>query len=189
MASVLLCDFFFGEAVQLVDEGVYLPVCGVNLAFNGGFFIRGFGVCVLCPDDGLEWYGLIASVVEQKAFMRALSCLAPSDIYHPRGSWLHSNPLITRGSPANLLLLCNSGPRSARPTSASYLHLSTPSRRLFTPKFPVGSGNFGIVAEYSIGLSFAVRSFSSAAYPVVYYCLFRFSGLPCSLLLRTPTIK
>ena len=29
----------------------------------------------------------------------------------------------------------------------------------FTPKFPVRFGNFGVVAEYSIGLSFAVRSF------------------------------
>ena len=40
--------------------------------------------------------------------------------------------LSTRGCPANLLLRHNSGPRSARPTSASYLHLSTSSRRPVT---------------------------------------------------------
>jgi len=37
----------------------------------------------------------------------------------------------------------------------------------FTPKFPVRAGNFGVVAEYSIDFSFAVRSFLLAAYPKV----------------------
>jgi hypothetical protein len=50
----------------------------------------------------------------------------------------------------------------ARHASPSHIHLSAPRHRPLTPKFPVGSGNLGIVAEYSIGLRFAVRSFSLA---------------------------
>jgi hypothetical protein len=82
-------------------------------------------------DGGVEWQGLIASEVEQKAPMRVLSCRVPSDIYHPHDNWQLFNPVIARGCPANLFFRCNSGLRSTRHTSPSHIHLSTARRGIF----------------------------------------------------------
>jgi hypothetical protein len=84
--------------------------------------------CVLCSDGGVEWQGLIASEVEQKAPMRVLPCLAMKYSLWP-----------------------------ASHTIPSHIHLSTPRRRPLSPKFPVRSGNFGVVAEFSIICSFAEK--------------------------------
>jgi len=36
-------DFFVGQVVELVDQLVDLPVCGVDLALDGPFFMIGLG--------------------------------------------------------------------------------------------------------------------------------------------------
>jgi hypothetical protein len=61
--------------------------------------------------------------VKLKAYIRAPLTLAPSDIHAVF-------------------------PRSARPNSESYLHLSTQGRCPVHPEISIRGGNFGVVAEY-----------------------------------------